>query len=977
MRFKKFWRHRGGYKKIFCFCLSMLLISSVVIPSYAALIDPQTDMATSEESQLSSSILTSEIGSNTRTKSESIARDNQDKTVEENAADTVPSSVDEADKNTKQENESEESDLKDEDIDADSEDSKAEIAESYPALEIETTVEEISLKINAPEGTFPEGTTLEASQLLEGTEAYQQAKDALDENGVTYDGFLGMDISFWFDGNKIEPKSNSVSVEISLNQSLLPGDSSEQIDMSSLSVQHLPEDEEGNITGVETVADMNGEADGTVKAETSTVEASFEVDSFSYITLTYNNGNTRRIYLVDESGNEILGNGPLTLKTNGNDDVNDIYDKWIRGGQWISIEAFADQYGSFTEGYTYQSARLRRYNGTEIKWFSYRYVRDRWNGGSNQWRYSTSNNQPSTDSSETAWDSSNNLYLVFKKNAEIHQTGDLTIQDNISASGNLNATYSGSSDGVTYKWYSSTDSSNWSEVERTKITGSQYNVSEDGLSVNVALDGGARKYYKIVAYDANGNEIVSSEPYQVPYYDALQNGGFENPDVRNISQGGNNYQYPNGTNGLVWRTTGTDNQIEIARDDASSRPHNSYAHTGHQFAELNAEAAGALYQDVLTVPGAPLYWQLSHKARNTTGTDTMYLIIAPKDKVSDFTTQSQLVTLRDNILNGRPGYTAEDGYYIREISDTNARWGTYSGEYEAADYLTRFFFMAGKTASGNNTVGNLLDDVSFSQEVPPPDPGKGNLTVTKTVTGLKDDDIEEYTLPVSVAGTDGKSYTRTLNGFTSSDGGTTYTASYTFTNLPTDRVTYTVSETVNDLQDYELTSTVNGKTGTSVSRVTIPDGKTQSVSFKNDYKLTTMSVTVEKLVTGNMRDTEKDFSFTYSDGNGKTGSFTLKNGGSETIEDLSIGSEITITESDAEEYSTSVTYGNSQVNPTEKGGKTFKITLEAETNNIVVTNHRNVNPPTGIHTSNTVYLAMLAISALLATTMFVFLRRRQ
>ncbi len=47
---------------------------------------------------------------------------------------------------------------------------------------------------------------------------------------------------------------------------------------------------------------------------------------------------------------------------------------------------------------------------------------------------------------------------------------------------------------------------------------------------------------------------------------------------------------------------------------------------GNQFAELNCQTEGALYQDILTQPGAKLYWSLEHAGRD--GVDTMAVIIS-------------------------------------------------------------------------------------------------------------------------------------------------------------------------------------------------------------------------------------------------------------------------------------------------------------------------------------------------------------
>ena len=160
---------------------------------------------------------------------------------------------------------------------------------------------------------------------------------------------------------------------------------------------------------------------------------------------------------------------------------------------------------------------------------------------------------------------------------------------------------------------------------------------------------------------------------------------------------------------------------------------------GVQFAELNAEAAGTLYQDVLTTPGAALYWSLSHRGRNQPGggavandKDTMYVIIAAAKDVDGIILNQTDV----NELVSR--YTADGDYsityksrtfhyYVSKQSHDNIQWYSVAGTYgiPTGQYLTRFFFAAGETAfdrrnpssSNKNTVGNLIDDISFSEDI--------------------------------------------------------------------------------------------------------------------------------------------------------------------------------------------------------------------------------------------------------------------
>ena len=57
----------------------------------------------------------------------------------------------------------------------------------------------------------------------------------------------------------------------------------------------------------------------------------------------------------------------------------------------------------------------------------------------------------------------------------------------------------------------------------------------------------------------------------------------------------------------------TDGSYEDGHDWANA------AYEGNQFAELNCEASGALYQDVLTKDGTALNYWLSHRARGKHG----------------------------------------------------------------------------------------------------------------------------------------------------------------------------------------------------------------------------------------------------------------------------------------------------------------------------------------------------------------------
>ncbi|WP_432572964.1 DUF7507 domain-containing protein [Kineococcus sp. SYSU DK005] len=157
---------------------------------------------------------------------------------------------------------------------------------------------------------------------------------------------------------------------------------------------------------------------------------------------------------------------------------------------------------------------------------------------------------------------------------------------------------------------------------------------------------------------------------------ALVNGGFEQPVVPS-----DNWQQRPEDQVPGWRTSATDRLIEIWRHPYQQIVPGS----GSQYAELNATQASTLYQEVATVPGQTLRWQLQHRGRK--GVDTMQVEI------------------------GAPG-----GPQVGqgELSDGNTAWGTHSGTYTvpAGQTTTRFGFKALR-AAGKVVEGNFLDSISF------------------------------------------------------------------------------------------------------------------------------------------------------------------------------------------------------------------------------------------------------------------------
>ena len=256
-------------------------------------------------------------------------------------------------------------------------------------------------------------------------------------------------------------------------------------------------------------------------------------------------------------------------------------------------------------------------------------------------------------------------------------------------------------------------------------------VYDDG-SLNVAIDnGGIREEtdvngkevlhvttYTVTAYDKATNQEVGKASHRVEFGGDILNGSFEFPSIPS----GSSYAFANGTHQLFWRTTAPGANHMLGQDvelgnDQSGNPYlqSGTAAHGTQYAELNAEAMGTLYQDVLTAPGAELSWAFSHRSRKGTGKNVMYLIIASSKDGAKIDTQAQINALIRNYTADGETVSYEGGSYTlwKMEADPN-HWENHFGSYKVPDgqYATRFFFAS---ATGT-TTGNLIDNVSFNQE---------------------------------------------------------------------------------------------------------------------------------------------------------------------------------------------------------------------------------------------------------------------
>ena len=456
--------------------------------------------------------------------------------------------------------------------------------------------------------------------------------------------------------------------------------------------------------------------------------------------------------------------------------------------------------------------------------------------------------------------------------------------------GKLTANYSDTTADVGYVWYRSINEATAERqipTQYSSTTGTNLgkDISSDGKELYIALNGGALGYngnnsvtYTVEAYSKSDlNEyglpndgatvLATSSVYNVTGYYEVQNGSFETPIVTDYHQNTNNWQFSNENYKRldgVWQTTGTapgtkwsDSEgadieivtttsgISLKRQDERDQRYNWHgaetAADGNQFAELNCAAAGALYQDVLTTPGEVLNYQVAHRARGSNGNDnseveydTMYVVAMSSDLAKSITTQDQVL----DVVNNKEKYP---GAMVATYRDGDLSWTTHQGTYTVASnqYSTRFFFVAGSTASNNATVGNFIDNVRFTRDRLTPVAGTANVTVTKTITGLSAADAE--TLAKNLSFKVGNVSTLSYNDMTWTYENGVYRGS-TIVNIPQDKCgDINIEETGTlDVSGYTrntsifVDSTVAGS-GITSTNMNIAVGDSRSVEFKNNY----------------------------------------------------------------------------------------------------------------------------------------------
>ena len=311
----------------------------------------------------------------------------------------------------------------------------------------------------------------------------------------------------------------------------------------------------------------------------------------------------------------------------------------------------------------------------------------------------------------------------------------------------------------------------WSRSDHAFIVPSAYGPGS--ASINIAKDHAglveARKKangeydpvtYTVKAILSDGTELEAD--YTVYYQSEFVNTNFENPRAYNAES--NYVFFVNGWPELYWKATAPGQNEYLTKDIEYGVVNNrsetdfgvpraaDYDEGGTQFAELNAEEVGALYQDIITAPGEKIEWEFSHAPRRSQASwasnsdNKMFIIIGATEDAQKLTTQADLnkitqaaksagiiesasqsvvVTVKDSDNKDVtyhvwyhdakvvPENTNTEAYYN---AGNNYGWTELSGTYDVPDgqYRTRLFFVSDDASSKLN-FGNLIDTAAAGQ----------------------------------------------------------------------------------------------------------------------------------------------------------------------------------------------------------------------------------------------------------------------
>ena len=844
----------------------------------------------------------------------------------------------------------------------------------------------VSIKVYAKENVFPEGTTMTVKELT--NKELDSAQNVLEKGNVSYDGFLGYDISFYNkEGKEIEPEEGSVRVEVDMNLNLLPKD----LQMDTLQMQHLKEEKKDRT--VETVAKA---ADHKLSVSKSKVTAKFEVKSFSDFILTWN---------IDATPADPLETGDNAAS--------------------IEKQINHEKYATLRDDGTYDlTLTVAGKKGTETNKakLDVIYILDK--SGSMKEDFGGTSKRIAASNAITA------LTKSLKQNVNIDARFSM-----VTFSGNKTTGMWGQGD--TKTWDDAEVAVSWTTdagtIERgSKPTSNGGTNYQAGIRTAKELLTSKRAgAMTAVIFISDGDPTFYYNPDGYTRGDGNNdgNGGADNLKVcldaakNEIANLGVNYFYTVG----VGKASDYVNLSDLCSASGVSGAKNF---DGTNTDELT-KAFSTIESDILT-------FLCSNVSIQDVLSENVEVV---KDKDGVFKSLKIVVTGKDGktIVEGDNKVTFQDGTQnvtLKAGYDSKTKTITldFPAEYQLnAEYTYKVIANIDATDAGTGThageKGMYTNENSeakmtytfrgeeytelYDKPVIKLHPGK--LILEKEVEGLDSltpEQLEQYKANLKFKikvktknDTSLKEEEITLTAFAKESNGNEDSGSDSNTNRK-NKYIYTVMEGINPGSFYEITEDggeVEGYTWETAAdkkseNGTIVKDETEKVFFKNTYSRKNIPLIINKTVEGNMSEKRKEFAFsiTLKDANGAAYelsdeeikdvgfstkgedqkgvyTFTLKDGESKEFS-LPYGCKYTISE---EDYSSSgyKTYIG------EKKEENQKRTTEEETltqkTEINFLNKKEVIPPTGVETTMTAWLLMTGVTLLLGAVFLLFGIRRK
>lgn len=870
----------------------------------------------------------------------------------------------------------------------------------------------ISIKVYAKENVFPEGTTMKVKELT--NKELDSAQNVLEKGNVSYDGFLGYDISFYNkEGKEIEPEEGSVRVEVDMNLNLLPKD----LQMDTLQIQHLKEEKKDRT--VETVAKA---ADHKLSVSKSKVTAKFEVKSFSDFILTWN---------IDATPADPLETG----------------DNAVSIEKQINHEKYATLRDDGTYDLTLTVAGKKGTETNKAK-LDVIYILDK--SGSMKEDFGGTSKRIAASNAITA------LTKSLKQNANIDARFSM-----VTFSGNKTTGMWGQGD--TKTWDDAEVAVSWTTdagtIERgSKPTSNGGTNYQAGIRTAKELLTSKRAgAMTAVIFISDGDPTFYYNPDGYTRGDGNNdgNGGADNLKVcldaakNEIANLGVNYFYTVG----VGKANDYVNLSDLCSASGVSGAKNF---DGTNTDELT-KAFSTIESDILTFLCSNVSIQdvLSENVEVVKDKDGVFkslkIVVTGKDgktivegdnKVT-FQDGTQNVTLKAGYdsktktitLDFPAEYQLNAEYTYKVIANIDATEKAYEkyrknltdnkdenekGYKDAADAGTGTH--AGKKGMYTNENSEAKMTYTFRGEeytelydkpVIKLHPGK--LILEKEVEGLDSltpEQLEQYKANLKFKikvktknDTSLKEEEITLTAFTKESNGNEDSGSDSNTNRR-NKYIYTVMEGINPGSFYEITEDggeVEGYTWETTAdkkseNGTIAKDETEKVSFKNTYSRKKFPLIINKTVEGNMSEKRKEFAFsiTLKDANGAAYelsdeeikdvgfstkgenqkgvyTFTLKDGESKEFS-LPYGCKYTISEEDYSSSGYKTYIGEKKEENQKRMTEEETLTQKTEINFL---NKKEVIPPTGVETTMTAWLLMTGVTLLLGAVFLLFGIRRK